>query len=130
MECRFARGGGGGFDTAIHVDTGMSRLGLPGEELAVLSGEAKKRLSDLRVVLLMSHLACADEPEAKMNRIQLDRFRTALAMLPPAPASLASSGGVLLGKEYAFDLVRPGIGLYGGPMCRTRRKIRLPPPRR
>jgi alanine racemase len=101
-------------ECAVHVDTGMSRLGLPGEELSLLASEAKKRLDGLRVVLWMSHLACADEAESKMNRVQLDRFRTALAMLPPAPASLASSGGVLLGKDYAFDMVRPGIGLYGG----------------
>ncbi len=101
-------------ECAIHIDTGMNRLGLPGEELSPLASEAKKRLDGLRVVLWMSHLACADDPAAKMNRVQLDRFRTALAMLPPAPASFASSGGVLLGKEYAFDLVRPGIGIYGG----------------
>ncbi len=101
-------------EAAIHIDTGMNRLGLPGEELSALASDAKKRLDGLRVVLWMSHLACADDPAAKMNRIQLDRFKTALAMLPPAPASFASSGGVLLGKEYAFDLVRPGIGLYGG----------------
>jgi alanine racemase len=105
---------GGALDAAVNIDTGMSRLGLPGEELASLAADAKKRLADLRLVLLMSHLACADEPEAKMNRVQLDRFRTALAMLPAAPASLSSSGGVLLGKDFAFDLVRPGIGLYGG----------------
>ena len=101
-------------EAAIHIDTGMNRLGLPGEELSVLALEWKKRLEGIRLVLLMSHLACADDPQAKMNRIQLDRFRSALAMLPPTPASFASSGGVLLGKDYAFDLVRPGIGLYGG----------------
>lgn len=101
-------------EAAIHIDTGMSRLGLPGEELSLLAKEWKKRLEGIRVVLWMSHLACADEPAAKMNAIQLDRFRTALAMLPPGPASFASSGGVLLGKDYAFDMVRPGIGLYGG----------------
>ncbi len=101
-------------ECAIHIDTGMNRLGLPGEELSALASDAKKRLDGLRVVLWMSHLACADDPAAKMNRIQLDRFKTALAMLPPAPASFASSGGVLLGKDYAFDMVRPGIGLYGG----------------
>jgi alanine racemase len=101
-------------EAAIHIDTGMNRLGLPGDELSVLALEWKKRLDGLRLVLLMSHLACADDPEARMNRIQLDRFRSALAMLPPTPASFASSGGVLLGKDYAFDLVRPGIGLYGG----------------
>jgi alanine racemase len=101
-------------EAAIHIDTGMNRLGLPGEELSLLASEWKKRVGGIRPVLLMSHLACADEPQAKMNRIQLDRFRTALAMLPPTPASLASTGGVLLGKDYAFDLVRPGIGLFGG----------------
>jgi len=101
-------------DAAIHIDTGMNRLGLPADELAVLIAESKKRLSGVSVVLLMSHLACADEPGHEMNKTQRDRFRAALAKLPPAPASLSSSGGVLLGKDYAFDLVRPGIGLYGG----------------
>ncbi|MEJ0024497.1 MAG: alanine racemase [Rhizomicrobium sp.] len=101
-------------EAAIHIDTGMNRLGLPGDELSALSSDWRRRLEGLRIVLWVSHLACADDPEAKMNRIQLDRFKTALAMLPPAPASLASSGGVLLGKDYAFDMVRPGIGLYGG----------------
>jgi alanine racemase len=62
----------------------------------------------------MSHLASADDPDAAQNGVQLSRFRTALAMLPPAPASLSNSAGVLLGKQYAFDLVRPGIALYGG----------------
>jgi alanine racemase len=101
-------------DAAIHIDTGMNRLGLAGDELALLAAEWNKRLEYVRPVLLMSHLACADEPAAKMNAVQLDRFHTALAMLPAMPASLASTGGVLLGKDYAFDLVRPGIGLYGG----------------
>jgi alanine racemase len=101
-------------DAALHVDTGMNRLGLPAHEMAVLGAEAARRLSNLRVVLIMSHLACADDPQAKLNGIQLDRFRAALEILPPAPASLASSGAILLGKAYHFDLVRPGLGLYGG----------------
>jgi len=101
-------------DAAIHFDTGMNRLGLPGSEFAVLAGERAKRLDGIRVVLMMSHLACAEDPDAKMNRVQLDRFRTGLAMMPAAPASLSSSGGVMLGRDYAFDMVRPGIGLYGG----------------
>src|SRR5580692_7193856 len=109
-----ARDARGQFDAAIHIDTGMNRLGLPPEELGVLAREAKTRLEGLRIVLAMSHLACADDPSAKMNAIQRDRFRSALAMLPPAPASLASSGGILLGRDYLFDMVRPGIGLYGG----------------
>jgi alanine racemase len=101
------------YDAALHVDTGMNRLGLPAYELSALAAEAQTKLSHLRIVLTMSHLAC-DDPNAKMNPQQLQRFREALAMLPPSPASLASTGGVLLGKDYAFDMVRPGIGLYGG----------------
>jgi alanine racemase len=101
-------------DAVVHIDTGMNRLGLAANELGVLAAEAAKRLEGVRTVLWMSHLACADDPESKMNRLQLDRFQTALAMLPPAPASLASTGGAMLGKDYAFDMVRPGLGLYGG----------------
>lgn len=100
-------------DAVVHVDTGMNRLGLPPEELAVLSGESAKRLAGVNLVLVMSHLACADEPDNRMNAEQLSRFRTALAMLPPAPASLAASHGAMLGVDYHFDLVRPGVALYG-----------------
>jgi len=101
-------------DAAIHFDTGMSRLGLPKEELDVLISEQMKRLNGINIVLVMSHLACADDANAPMNKMQLDRFHAALAALPPAPASLSSSAGVMLGKDYAFDMVRPGVGLYGG----------------
>jgi alanine racemase len=100
-------------DAVVHVDTGMNRLGLAGEELAVLSAEQAKRLAGLKLVLVMSHLACGDEPSNKMNTEQLSRFRQALAMLPPAPASLAASHGAMLGRDYHFDLVRPGVALYG-----------------
>jgi alanine racemase len=108
-------------DAALHLDTGMNRLGLHADELAMLAAEFRKRLSGIRTVLVMSHLSCADDPASSFNAMQLDRFRTALAMLPPAPASLASSGGVLLGHEYAFDMVRPGLGLYGGNPQPSRR---------
>jgi alanine racemase len=101
-------------DAAVHIDTGMNRLGLSAPELATLAAEHGKRLDGLRVVLWVSHLACSDEPDAKLNRVQLDRFKTALAMLPQAPASLSASGGILLGKDFLFDMVRPGLGLYGG----------------
>ncbi len=116
-------------DAIVHVDTGMNRLGLPPDELAVLSAEHHRRLAGLRLALVMSHLACADDAGAKaaMNGLQLDRFRAALAMLPPAPASLAASSGIMLGRDYHFDLVRPGVALYGAnpqahegkpnPMC-------------
>ena len=103
-----------GCPAALHVDTGMNRLGLPPEELSVLAAEAKTRLDGIPLELVMSHLAFGEDPMAAMNAQQLSRFRAALAVLPPAPASLAASGGILLGKDYHFDLVRPGIGLYGG----------------
>ena len=99
-------------DAVIHVDTGMNRLGLAPDELAILSGQSAQRLAGLNVVLVMSHLACADQI-GPMNAAQLSRFRNALAMLPPAPASLAASHGAMLGMEYHFDLVRPGVALYG-----------------
>lgn len=107
-----ASAAGTSLDAVIHVDTGMNRLGLPPDELAILSGESARRLAGLNIVLVMSHLACADE-DSKMNAEQLSRFRQALAMLPPAPASLAASHGAMLGMEYHFDLVRPGVALYG-----------------
>jgi alanine racemase len=103
----------GALDAVLHVDTGMNRLGLPRDELAILSAEQGKRLAGLNLVLVMSHLACGDEPQNKMNAEQLSRFRQALAMLPPAPASLAASHGAMLGVDYHFDLVRPGVALYG-----------------
>jgi alanine racemase len=110
----YSAGASGPRDAAIHIDTGMNRLGLTQEELPVLAAEWRTRLKHINPVLLMSHLACGDEPKNKMNGAQLTRFRAALAMLPPAPASLAASGGAYLGSPYHFDLIRPGIGLYGG----------------
>lgn len=101
---------GATLDAALHFDTGLNRLGLAMEDLPELSA----KLAGLKLVLAMSHLACSDDPASPMNTQQLARFRAGLALLPPAPASLASSGGILLGKDYAFDLVRPGLALYGG----------------
>ncbi|MBV8799889.1 MAG: alanine racemase [Alphaproteobacteria bacterium] len=101
-------------DCAVHFDTGMNRLGLPAYEQPVLAAQGKHRLRHLNVVLWMSHLACAEDSESPMNALQRDRFRELLAQLPPACASLCASAGALLGREYHFDLVRPGIGLYGG----------------
>jgi alanine racemase len=100
-------------DAVVHVDTGMNRLGLPREELSTLAAESAGRLAGLNLVMVMSHLACADQPQNKLNQEQLFRFRQALAMLPPAPASLAASHGAMLGPDYHFDLVRPGVALYG-----------------
>ncbi|MGH6658618.1 MAG: alanine racemase, partial [Sphingomicrobium sp.] len=89
----------------VMVDTGMNRLGLEREEAGCLDG--------LAIDTLHSHLACADEDSA-MNALQLDRFRAAAAAIPAARYSLANSAGICLGRDYSFDLVRPGLSLYGG----------------
>ena len=109
---------------ALHIDTGMNRLGLTGEEVSILAAEARSRLARIDLSLLMSHLACADDPgpKAAMNRAQLKRFSAALGVLPVAPASLAASSGIFLGKEYHFDLVRPGIALWGAAPNNSGRK--------
>ena len=96
----------------LHVETGIHRLGLDPEALAALLADDARR-SRLDVVLLMSHLACADEPAAPVNRRQLDRFRAIRDAFPGARSSFANSAATFLGPEYHFDLVRPGIALYG-----------------
>ena len=97
----------------IHVDSGMSRLGLERSQVEELKSNPE-RLKYLDLKYVMSHLACADEPDHPLNQKQLEWFRAARDALPDMPASLANSGGILLGPDYHFDLVRPGIGLYGG----------------
>ena len=87
------------------VDTGMNRLGLRPTEIDVLGG--------LEIDTLHSHLACADEDSA-MNAMQLERFRAVVSVVPARRYSLANSAGICLGRDYSFDLVRPGISLYGG----------------
>lgn len=98
---------------ALHFDTGINRLGLSDAQAARLVAEPE-RLRGIGVTLLMSHLACADEAGHPLNERQLARFRTWRAAFPSAPASLANSAGLFLGSDYHFDLVRPGIGVYGG----------------
>ncbi len=96
----------------LHVDTGMCRLGLTSGEVALLADEPD-RLNGVDVVLIMSHLACADDAEQPMNNAQREAFAEARKRLPAAPASLANSSGIFLGEAYHFDLVRPGAALYG-----------------
>ena len=103
---------GGPARAALHVETGIHRLGLGGEELDTLLGDDARR-SRLDVTLLMSHLACADEPSAPSNRRQLHRFRAIRELFPDARASFANSAATFLGADFHFDLVRPGIALYG-----------------
>ncbi len=99
---------------AIHIDTGMSRLGLTEDEVAHLAGPDRGLFDKIDCALVMSHLACADEPAHPMNAAQKEKFDALRAQLPSAPASLANSGGTFLGPDYHYDLVRPGISLYGG----------------
>lgn len=96
----------------IHVDTGMSRLGLPPGELAILAQDPA-RLQGIALAAVMSHLACADTPRHSSNARQLTAFAAARTALPPAPASFAASSGIFLGPRYHFDIARPGAALYG-----------------
>jgi alanine racemase len=98
---------------ALHFDTGINRLGFDGDETPYVLANANA-LKMIDISLVMSHLACADEPDHPLNRHQLDRFRTIAAAFPGIPKSLANSAGVLLGPDYCFDLVRPGYAVYGG----------------
>ncbi|HYW15876.1 MAG TPA: alanine racemase [Allosphingosinicella sp.] len=91
----------------VMIDTGMNRLGL--DPAAVGEG----LLDGLEIDTLMSHLACADEDD-RMNGRQLAGFREIASLVPAARRSLANSAGICLGSEYAFDLTRPGLALYGG----------------
>ena len=96
----------------LHLDTGMARLGLPPQEFEQLAGEPD-RLDGIELRLIMSHLACGDQPDHPLNPQQRGAFAAALARLPAAPASLAASSGIFLGSEYRFDMVRPGVCLHG-----------------
>jgi alanine racemase len=89
----------------VMIDTGMNRLGLRPDEIAALEG--------LAIDTLHSHLACADE-DHDLNSKQLQRFRGIAAAVPARRYSLANSAGICLGRDYSFDLVRPGLALYGG----------------
>ena len=93
----------------IQLDSGMNRLGMEPAEWAALRDIALAQ----RPALVMSHLACADEPDHPMNAAQLRCFREMTDGID-APRSLAATGGILLGADYHFDVTRPGVGLYGG----------------
>ena len=107
-----ARTAGRALPAAIHIDTGMNRLGLPAPETDSLAAEPD-RLTGIDVRFVMSHLACAEEPDHPLNSEQLAAFTAVRARLPAVPASLANSSGIFLGAPYHFDLVRPGAALYG-----------------
>ncbi len=101
----------------LHLDTGMTRLGLLETDIRRLAADPAL-LENIEVEFVMSHLACADDADNPMNRQQLERLRHFRALLPEklknTPVSFANSAGIFLGPEYHFDMVRPGIALYGG----------------
>lgn len=102
---------------ALHIDAGMSRLGLSADELDWLT-DNPRLLSLMPVPLVLSHLSCSEEADNPLNREQLARFRAAadrlLPLLPKRPIlTFANSSGIFLGRDFHFDLVRPGAALYG-----------------
>ncbi|MCS0493637.1 alanine racemase [Ancylobacter sp. MQZ15Z-1] len=97
---------------ALHVDTGMNRLGVSPAE-AINLAEGREEIG-FPLALVMSHLACADEPDHPLTAQQLEDFRAIAALFPDVRASLANSAGAMSSPAFRFDLVRPGIAVYGG----------------
>ena len=102
---------GNGAPCALHVDTGMNRLGLTLDEAKEL---AETGLRGLNAVLLMTHFACADDPEHPKNSSQIDSFNAVKALFPQLKTSLQNSAGAFLGARARSDVARLGIALYGG----------------
>jgi alanine racemase len=102
---------------AVHVDTGMNRLGLTMREMQDLL--RRQVFGSFDVSLVISHLVNADSPGSAMNARQRQRFDAARATFPNVPASLANSAGTMLGPPFHYDMVRPGIAIYGGRAMKT-----------
>jgi len=94
---------------ALHIDTGMNRLGFAREDAASLASGLER---DHGIALVMSHFACSEE-DHPLNAIQIERFRELRTLFPGIPGSLANSSGIFLGRDAHHDLVRPGVALYG-----------------
>ena len=98
---------------AVHIDTGMSRLGLSAADVRALAAD-RALLARLEIATVMTHLACADDRAHPLTRLQLERFDALRRELPPARTSIGNSAGAFRGAAYCGDLARPGIALYGG----------------
>jgi alanine racemase len=96
---------------ALQVDTGMRRLGISPEEAAALAPRAQTE--NHGIALLLSHLACAENPDHPLNAVQIQLFRELHMLYSGIPASLDNSSGIFLGSATHFDLARPGAALYG-----------------
>jgi alanine racemase len=107
----FCRRSGWAGGAAIHIDTGMNRLGLT---VADAQGIIPRiTAGDHGITLVMSHLACAESLHHPLNAKQLATFREIASLFSGVPASLSNSSGVFLGGQFQFDMVRPGAALYG-----------------
>lgn len=109
-----------GHPFGIQLDTGMNRLGIEPAEWSAIAPHVLAAKPEM----LMSHLACADEPDHPMNPHQLANFHAMTDGLG-VPRSFAATGGILLGEAYHFDLTRPGVGLYGGQPYQGHPVVRL-----
>lgn len=119
VAARSWRGG-----AALHVDTGMRRLGVSPEEAIAIAGRLQSENHGL--TLLMSHLACADTPDHAMNDKQIRLFRDIRINYRGLASSLANSSGIFIGSTVHCDLVRPGIALYGSNPTPGRRNPMRP----
>lgn len=107
----FCRRSGWSGGAAIHIDTGMNRLGLTPQDAHGIV--PRIHAGDHGITLVMSHLACAENPQHPLNARQLTTFREIAQQFTGVPASLANSSGCFLGPQFQFDLLRPGAALYG-----------------
>ncbi|GGB42967.1 alanine racemase [Roseibium aquae] len=114
----FCNAQGRAFEAAVHLDTGIHRLGLSREEFQAVMGD-DGITSAFAPSLIMSHLACGSDPAHPMNAHQQAMFAALTAPYASIPRSLANSAGVLMGPDFHFDLARPGIALYGGKAIDT-----------
>ncbi len=112
------------YPSAFHFDTGMNRFGFRLNE----AGTVRERTKALGYApqMIMSHLACADLPNHEKNRTQLALFGSVMNQFPGIPASLANSAGMMSGRDYHFQMVRPGIALYGGRAVTGRKNPMAP----
>jgi len=109
---------------ALHFDTGINRLGFRLNE----AGMVKRMIEQVGYSpqMIMSHLACADIPGHEKNRTQLALFASVMSQFPNVPASLANSAGLMTNRDNHFQMVRPGIALYGGRAVASRRNPMAP----
>lgn len=97
----------------LQIDTGMNRLGAGFDTIEELAASPLLEAGDWQ--LIYSHLASADEPDQPQSKQQREKFEEVRKRLPAVPASLAATGGIMLGEDFHYDVTRPGIGLYGLP---------------